>query len=312
MLLIDFPRFERLPGERTLSVGSEAVVRATAGLVALLEAPLSGCASTVGAGYQAPLTVPFGLAVTATLGALGESDPHQDRWMVRRAEIEYQSRARGDELLTAQAVVERVTEHDTFVAATARGSESGALLRASIRLIAMQGGRYAAIATSDLPPTPAIRSSARDVGRTSAQADAHAVSSRADEQPLLRLRPPRVLASGARTEVAFEPDVLRLLMHPIAGQSTPLGRRVHPLGGAPLGAALTTAFVAAGEPDPDRPARTRIRRADVIWLLPLPANAPCVARTRQTARKGTPSVIVDVIGADGRSVLNAAIDWIAA
>ena len=310
MLLVDYPRFERLPHNGTPRVGNEAVVHSTAGLVTLLEAALGGSAFTIGAGYQAPLTVPFGLAVTAAFGALGEADPLQDRWMVRSAAIDWQSGARGDDAITAQAIVERATGHDVFVAVTARGSESGSLLHASIRLVAMRGGRYAAIATTDLPPVAGSAFSPPDVVEPSRQVlHVDAGIPVRTEPPLLRLHPPRVLASGARTELAFEPDLLQLLMHPVAGHIEPLGRRVHPLGGVPLGAALTTALAAAGEGDPDRPVRTRIQRADATWFLPLPANAPWIARTRQNIKSGALGAVVDVIVAGARSAFTAGIEW---
>jgi hypothetical protein len=298
---VDFPRFESLPGDGVARVGNEAIVRTTGSLIALLEAPLRGGASAVGAGYQAPLTVPFGLVVTSVLGSLGAADPQQDRWMVRSATIDWHARARGDDVIVAQARVGRMTEHDAFVTASARGSLSGPLLDASIRVISLREGRYAAISTECLP-------SAQSSPRTGT---VEANTSADGEPPLLRLRPPRVLVRGTPTEIVFEPDLLRLLMSPVAGHDTPLGRRIHPLGGAPLGAALTTALAAAGDQGPDRPVAARVVRTEATWLLPLSTDASWTARTRRHGSDGTSRVFVDVIGAYGRTALQAAIDWAA-
>jgi hypothetical protein len=53
------------------------------------------------------------------------------------------------------------------------------------------------------------------------------------EPDLFRCRPPQ----GSR----IWPDVVRLLMNPVAGHAEPLGRRLHPLGAFAMGAALTAA-----------------------------------------------------------------------
>lgn len=306
MLQIEVPRYERLPSDRAVAVGNEAVVHAGAGLIALLEAPLGDRLPIVGAGYQAPLTVPFGVAVTAALGSLAATDPHQDRWMVRRASIAFNSRARADEKIVAQAFVERLTEHDAFVKVSARGSGSGQLLSADLRVIALRGGRYAAVAAGDLPQR---RAASTQPGLSPQRLAEHATNDPLDEEtPLLRLQPPRRLASNGRMELTFEPDLMKLLMNPVAGHRAPLGRRIHPLGGGPFGAALTTALVAAGETDPDRPGRTRIVRADVTWLLPLTLDAAFVARTSGRVGDATKAAI-DVVGADGRVVLKANVEW---
>jgi hypothetical protein len=300
---VDFPQFSGLPKAGVASVGNEAIVRAGGGLIALLEAQLGGSVSTLGAGYQAPLTVPFGFAVTSVLGALGAADPQQDRWMVRSATIDWEARARGDDVITAQARVERMTQHDAFVTASARGSISGPLLRASVRVIGLRGGRYAAIPAERLPETRLLQPRPDPAAPADAGTDG--------EQPLLRLRPPRTIVRGAHAELAFEPDLLRFLMCPVACHDTPLGRRVHPLGGAPLGAALTTAFVVAGEKDPDCPAVTRVTRTEVTWLLPLSTQSPWTTRTRERGSDGAARALVDVIGGDEKTALHAAVEWAA-
>jgi hypothetical protein len=78
---------------------------------------------------------------------------------------------------------------------------------------------------------------------------------------LMRLRPPT--AAGAAGTYRVPPDVVRLLLNPVAGHAEPLGRRAHPLQGLGVGASLTTAFGLAGEPDPTAPRRSR---AVALWI----------------------------------------------
>ena len=312
-LLVDYPCFQRLPEPGSPRVGAEADVRAAAGLVALLETSLPGHPAPMGAGYQAPLTIPFGLAVTAAIGALGAPDPLQDRWMVRSAVIEWQACARGDEVIDAHGAVERVDEREAVVAASARGSGGREVLRTRVRLVPMLGGRYAAaaVATRGTMPERAANAPADD---ELARGDSGVVGlGRADAgeggQPLWRLRPPRILAAGPPSEVAFEPDLLKLLTHPVAGHPEPLGRRTHPLGGAPLGAALTTALVAAGERDANRPSGIRIVRAEATWYRALSPSTGWVGRSRGHAKGSSGHVVVDVVGAGSDTALTARVSW---
>jgi len=60
---------------------------------------------------------------------------------------------------------------------------------------------------------------------------------------LWRIRPP--VAEGGRMH--FSSDLVRMLMNPVAGASDPLGRRVHPLGGFAVGAALSAALSGGGK-----------------------------------------------------------------
>jgi len=82
---------------------------------------------------------------------------------------------------------------------------------------------------------------------------------------LLRLRPPAV--EGDR--IRFSADLVRLLMHPVAGHTEPLGRRIHPLGGFAIAAALH----AAGAADA-LPVRLKLR-----WLKPVDLQSDFLAET---------------------------------
>jgi hypothetical protein len=65
-------------------------------------------------------------------------------------------------------------------------------------------------------------------------------------------------------------DVTRLLMNPVAGGAEPLGRRVHPLGGLTLGAALSAAL----QPG-DVPVRMKLR-----WLKEVDLQSGYVAEAK--------------------------------
>lgn len=112
------------------------------------------------------------------------------------------------------------------------------------------------------------------------------------EPDLFRVRPPVI--EGPR--MRFFSDVVRLLMNPIAGHTEPLGRRVHPLGGLTLGAALTAAFRAAGEDRPDAPRETVPVRMKLRWLHEVDLQSTFVAEA-QAAAEGTLVRIHDDSGA---------------
>jgi hypothetical protein len=109
---------------------------------------------------------------------------------------------------------------------------------------------------------------------------------------LFRVRPP--VTEGPR--MRFFSDVVRLLMNPLAGHTEPLGRRVHPLGGLTLGAALTAAFRAAGEDRPEAPRETVPVRMKLRWLHEVDLKSTFVAET-QAAAEGTLVRIHDDSGA---------------
>jgi hypothetical protein len=94
----------------------------------------------------------------------------------------------------------------------------------------------------------------------------------------------------------FFSDVVRLLMNPLAGHTEPLGRRVHPLGGLTLGAALTAAFRAAGEDRPEAPRETVPIRMKLRWLHQVDLESTFVAEA-QAAAEGTVVRIRDDSGA---------------
>jgi hypothetical protein len=112
------------------------------------------------------------------------------------------------------------------------------------------------------------------------------------EPDLFRVRPPTI--EGPR--MRFFSDVVRLLMNPLAGHAEPLGRRVHPLGGLTLGAALTAAFRAAGEDRPDAPRETVPLRMKLRWLHQVDLQSTFVTEA-QAAAEGTQVRIHDDSGA---------------
>ena len=83
---------------------------------------------------------------------------------------------------------------------------------------------------------------------------------------LLRLRPP----APEGDQIRFSSDLVRLLMHPVAGHTEPLGRRIHPLGGLSIGAALHAAGATHAAP-----LRLKLR-----WLKPVDLESGFVAETQ--------------------------------
>ena len=288
MISIERPVVVRHPTHRSVGVGNEAIVEVGGALITLLESIVGG--ARIGAGYQAPLTIPFGLCVTAALGALGETDAVQGRWTVRRATVAWSDRASGRGALTARATVTRVQAHDVYVDVQASEADKP-LLSANLRLLAMKDGRYAAMAR---PLGPVLNAPGTD-----------ALQPRQDDS-LLALRPPRLVEGSEPIEMEFWPDLVELLMHPVAGNSEPLGRRVHPVGGALLGAAISAAIASRGERNVDHPARMVVERADVTWLAPVPSQRSWVAKVRREHTDDT-TAAVDVGVRDGRTALTALI-----
>jgi hypothetical protein len=101
------------------------------------------------------------------------------------------------------------------------------------------------------------------------------------EPDLLRIRPPAI--EGRR--MRFFSDVTRLLMNPVAGHAEPLGRRVHPLGGLTIGAALTAALRSASEGRPEAPQETVPRRLKLRWVHAIDLQSTFVAEA-ETAGEG--------------------------
>jgi hypothetical protein len=116
---------------------------------------------------------------------------------------------------------------------------------------------------------------------------------------LLRLRPPRAAGRGDTYRVT--PDLVRLLLNPVAGHHEPLGRRVHPLAGLGVGASLTAAFGLAGEEDPAAPDRSRAAALWIRWLTPPDLELELEARGRiVSAVDGCHTVRVEVIDGAGQ------------
>lgn len=101
-------------------------------------------------------------------------------------------------------------------------------------------------------------------------APGHADPPEASAPDLFALRPPQVEArSGDSTGDVwrwhFPNDLFRLLAHPVAGHSEPLGRRFHPYGRILEGMGLHATLVMAGRGVP--------RQASVRWRAPVRGNA---------------------------------------
>jgi hypothetical protein len=163
-----------------------------------------------------------------------------------------------------------------------------------MRVVPVREGRYAPVAAA-VPPNGTWD------GGTGDAPDA------TSPPPLLRVRAPRIVAGPPHVEVAFEPDVLRLLMHPVAGHAEPLGRRAHPLGNAPVGAALTAALVAAGDPDPWRPV-VRIVGARLTFYRALSLAAGWTARATVDGPSGR--CRFEVAGTGAPLAVAGSVEWV--
>ena len=119
------------------------------------------------------------------------------------------------------------------------------------------------------------------------------------EPDLLRVRPP--VTEGQR--IRFFSDVVRLLMNPVGGHTEPLGRRVHPLGGLTIGAALTAAFRAAGEDRPESPRETVPVRMKLRWLHEVDLQSSFVAEARNTDA----GIVVGIHDDSGAAVVQAEV-----
>lgn len=91
--------------------------------------------------------------------------------------------------------------------------------------------------------------------------------------PLLRVRCGRL---GSYTT-----DLLRLLMHPVAGHPEPLGRRLHPLGVLAMGICMTEGLAAAGQLVAAPPDRLSVRKLTLRWRKAIPMDASLRASSHQ-------------------------------
>lgn len=140
---------------------------------------------------------------------------------------------------------------------------------------------------------------ARAKARFSAAATPLTERSEPLQSDLMRLRPPTAGSTPGSYRVS--PDVVRLLLNPIAGHGEPLGRRMHPLSGLSVGASLTAAFGLAGESLPGEPRRARAAALWIRWLALPDLSLDLEARGRVESRTGGGHTVrVEVFDGSGR------------
>lgn len=193
MLRVPRPRVEsvrRFVAGRA-SVGDEAVLRAGPGLLALLEHPLGGGTTPLGAGYHARYNVPLGLTTSAALALLEPVTPPGSWWVGREATVEWLGLPALDATLRAEARLSALSERDALFAIAARSEDGAELLRGQFLLARMTGDGppgFAGVSGSGLGER------ARDRRAPSAPAETG-----------LRLRSaPAVLPLGRSAEVVVE------------------------------------------------------------------------------------------------------------
>lgn len=139
---VPYPRVTEIrrgwPGRA--SAGDRAIVRVDPGFIALLESRLADDETALGAGYEARWTVPFGLAATAAYAVAGASSPGAF-WTGREVDIEWFAPAGPRDLLVAEAEIEAIDAGIAQVALTAETADGRPLLRARLRLAAVQDGQ---------------------------------------------------------------------------------------------------------------------------------------------------------------------------
>ncbi|HUK15600.1 MAG TPA: hypothetical protein VLW65_04270 [Bryobacteraceae bacterium] len=142
----------REPGKT--SVGDRATVRLDAGIVGFLETPLLGTGMPIGAGYQAPFTVPFGIAATAAYALIAPMQTGGVDWTGRDVEIQWSAAAGPADSLVAEAEVTDADERAACFAFSARTGGGRELLTGRLRLRAVRDGKAIGSPLSTASSTP--------------------------------------------------------------------------------------------------------------------------------------------------------------
>lgn len=128
----------REPGKT--STGDRATVRLDPGMIQLLETALPGSGISLGAGYHAPLNVPFGIAATAAYALIV---PSRDgvSWTGYDVDVRWLAAAGIDDILFADAEVTAIDAGMACFEISARTGGGRQLLTGVLRLRAVKDGR---------------------------------------------------------------------------------------------------------------------------------------------------------------------------
>jgi hypothetical protein len=196
MLRVPRPRVEsirRFVAGRA-SPGDEAVVRTGPGLLALLESPIAGQSTDLGAGYHGRYNVPLGLAISAALALVEPATPEGNAWVGREATLEWLALPELDDTLSGEARLIALSERDALFSIAGRSVRGVELLRGEFLLARVTGGHSVGY------PHDAERPHVRSL---SERAREHRVA--VSPAPGLRLRSaPAVLPLGRSAELVVE------------------------------------------------------------------------------------------------------------
>ena len=111
------------------------------GAIALLGTWLGEAGGQLGAGYQAPLCVPFGLAATAAYAVAGPGQPAGAFWTGRDVVVEWEGEAAVGDTLEAEAEILDIDEGIALLRLAASTTSGGLLLMSTLRLSAVRDGK---------------------------------------------------------------------------------------------------------------------------------------------------------------------------
>lgn len=121
--------------------GDRARARVLPGTIALLESRLGDAGQVVGAGYQAPYNVPFGLAATAAYAVVAPAQPAGASYTGRDVDIVWHGRAEPGDTLVAEAEILEIDEGIACLRLEARTASGRPLLEGTLRLAAVRDGK---------------------------------------------------------------------------------------------------------------------------------------------------------------------------
>lgn len=139
--------------------GDRARARLAPGTIALLESRLGGSERTLGAGYEAPFNVPFGLAATAAYAVVAPAQPAGGYWTGRDVDVTWLGEAGSRDTLVAEAEILEIDEGVACLRLEARTAAGRLLLGATLRLAAVRDGKAlpsALVARREVPAGPAL------------------------------------------------------------------------------------------------------------------------------------------------------------
>lgn len=143
MFQIPYPEIERVQRRQLgqANPGDSATARLAPGIIEFLETRIVGQAARIGEGYQAPYTVPFGLAATAAYAVIAPAAANGVQWTGRDIDIEWLAKPETGVGLTATAELESIDGHRARFRISSTSASGRLLLRGSLQLSSKTGPR---------------------------------------------------------------------------------------------------------------------------------------------------------------------------